>query len=163
MSGRNWGDAVIDGSTLVFNVAGKPAFRIPLSDVAQVPCSLPLSLLSSNHMYCLFMAFSVCTAYYWPPVEIANLQPETASCLRLLSGYTGFLNDLSVMWSKILVATTAGIAICRCRRAEMMSCWSSLLMTQREAIMKMPSARCHFMSPRRATDLEGKRLYQQQR
>ncbi|KAL3141436.1 hypothetical protein ABBQ32_005004 [Trebouxia sp. C0010 RCD-2024] len=36
MSGRNWGDAVIDGSTLVFNVAGKPAFRIPLTDVGQV-------------------------------------------------------------------------------------------------------------------------------
>ena len=35
-SGRNWGDAVIDGSTLVFNVAGKPAFRIPLTDVGQV-------------------------------------------------------------------------------------------------------------------------------
>lgn len=38
MSGRNWGDAVIDGSTLVFNVAGKPAFRIPLTDVGQVSC-----------------------------------------------------------------------------------------------------------------------------
>ena len=37
MSGRNWGDAVIDGSTLVFNVAGKPAFRRPLTDVGQVP------------------------------------------------------------------------------------------------------------------------------
>ena len=36
MSGRNWGDAVVDGSTLVFNVAGKPAFRIPLTDVGQV-------------------------------------------------------------------------------------------------------------------------------
>eukprot|EP00891_Asterochloris_glomerata_P007691 jgi/Astpho2/7691/Aster-02572 len=34
--GRNWGDAVIDGSTLVFNVDGKPAFRFPLSDVGQV-------------------------------------------------------------------------------------------------------------------------------
>lgn len=38
LSGRNWGDAVIDGSTLVFNVAGKPAFRIPLTDVGQVTC-----------------------------------------------------------------------------------------------------------------------------
>ena len=42
MSGRNWGDAVVDGSTLVFNVAGKPAFRIPLTDVGQV-CSNCLS------------------------------------------------------------------------------------------------------------------------
>lgn len=62
-----------------------------------------------------------------------------------------------------MIAATAGIAICRCRRAEMMSCWNSLLMTQREAIMKMPSARCHFMCQRKATDLEGKILYQRQR
>lgn len=36
MTGRNWGEAIIDGSTLVFNVAGKPALRIPLTDVGQV-------------------------------------------------------------------------------------------------------------------------------
>ena len=35
-SGHNWGNAVIDGSTLVFMVDGKPAFRIPLPDVTQV-------------------------------------------------------------------------------------------------------------------------------
>lgn len=36
VAGRNWGEAIIDGSTLVFNVAGKPALRIPLTDVGQV-------------------------------------------------------------------------------------------------------------------------------
>ena len=46
MTGRNWGEAIIDGSTLVFNVAGKPALRIPLTDVGQVcttclPCACP--------------------------------------------------------------------------------------------------------------------------
>ncbi|KAK9813590.1 hypothetical protein WJX73_008969 [Symbiochloris irregularis] len=34
--GRNWGQASIEGGTLVFTVAGKPAFRIPLKDVGQV-------------------------------------------------------------------------------------------------------------------------------
>ena len=43
--GRNWGDAVIDGSTLVFNVDGKPAFRFPLSDVGQVRLQTPVSPL----------------------------------------------------------------------------------------------------------------------
>ena len=46
MSGRNWGDAVVDGSTLVFSVAGKPAFRIPLTDVGQVCSNCP-----SQHLY----------------------------------------------------------------------------------------------------------------
>ncbi|KAK9811520.1 hypothetical protein WJX72_005220 [[Myrmecia] bisecta] len=36
VSGRNWGDALIDGSTLVFKVNGKPAFRVPLNEVGQV-------------------------------------------------------------------------------------------------------------------------------
>ena len=50
MSGRNWGDAVIDGSTLVFTVAGKPAFRIPLTDVGQV---------------CTSLLTKTCTPYSW--------------------------------------------------------------------------------------------------
>lgn len=40
--GHNWGNAVIDGSTLVFMVDGKPAFRIPLPDVTQVPTPTPV-------------------------------------------------------------------------------------------------------------------------
>ena len=36
VSGRNWGQATIEGGTLVFTVAGKPAFRVPLKDVGQV-------------------------------------------------------------------------------------------------------------------------------
>ena len=46
--GRNWGDAVIDGSTLVFNVDGKPAFRFPLSDVGQVRLLTPASPVHGN-------------------------------------------------------------------------------------------------------------------
>ena len=51
MSGRNWGDAVIDGSTLVFNVAGKPAFRIPLTDVGQV-CATQHITSYHHNMHC---------------------------------------------------------------------------------------------------------------
>lgn len=39
--GRNWGQATIEGGTLVFTVAGKPAFRIPLKDVGQVRLITP--------------------------------------------------------------------------------------------------------------------------
>lgn len=46
MTGRNWGEAIIDGSTLVFNVAGKPALRIPLTDVGQVCSTCLLCTLS---------------------------------------------------------------------------------------------------------------------
>lgn len=46
MTGRNWGEAIIDGSTLVFNVAGKPALRIPLTDVGQVCTTCLLCILS---------------------------------------------------------------------------------------------------------------------
>ena len=48
--GRNWGDAVIDGSTLVFNVDGKPAFRFPLSDVGQVRLQTPVSQMMAHIM-----------------------------------------------------------------------------------------------------------------
>ena len=36
ITGRNWGDATLDGATMVFAVGAKPAFRIPLKDVNQV-------------------------------------------------------------------------------------------------------------------------------
>lgn len=36
MSGRNWGAAAVEGSTLVFTVGSKPAFRVPLKDVGGV-------------------------------------------------------------------------------------------------------------------------------
>lgn len=36
LTGRNWGKPDIVGGTLVFTVAGKPAFRVPLKDVGQV-------------------------------------------------------------------------------------------------------------------------------
>ena len=36
MSGRNWGAATVEGSTLVFTVGSKPAFRVPLKDVGGV-------------------------------------------------------------------------------------------------------------------------------
>ena len=55
MSGRNWGDAVIDGSTLVFNVAGKPAFRIPLTDVGQV-CVTQHMISYYHNMHCRAVA-----------------------------------------------------------------------------------------------------------
>ena len=35
-NGRNWGLAEIESSTLVFKIAQKPAFRVPLRDVGQV-------------------------------------------------------------------------------------------------------------------------------
>ena len=47
--GHNWGNAVIDGSTLVFMVDGKPAFRIPLPDVTQV--SHPTPVLHSESLW----------------------------------------------------------------------------------------------------------------
>lgn len=49
VTGRSWGDAVIDGSTLVFHVDGRPAFRFPLADVGGVS---PLATLA-------FHAFAV--------------------------------------------------------------------------------------------------------
>ena len=36
VSGRNWGAAAVQGSTLVFSVGSKPAFRVPLKDVGGV-------------------------------------------------------------------------------------------------------------------------------
>lgn len=36
ISGRNWGNAMVEEGTLVFQVGQKPAFRIPLKDVGQV-------------------------------------------------------------------------------------------------------------------------------
>lgn len=36
VSGRNWGAAAVEGSTLVFTVGSKPAFRVPLKDVGGV-------------------------------------------------------------------------------------------------------------------------------
>ena len=36
MSGRNWGAAAVQGSTLVFSVGSRPAFRVPLKDVGGV-------------------------------------------------------------------------------------------------------------------------------
>ncbi len=36
VSGRNWGEAKVEGNTLIFKVGGKPAFRIPLKDVGQL-------------------------------------------------------------------------------------------------------------------------------
>ena len=36
ISGRNWGNATLDGATMTFAVGSKPAFRIPLKDVNQV-------------------------------------------------------------------------------------------------------------------------------
>lgn len=42
-SGKNWGAADIDASTLVFRVGNKPAFRIPLRDVGQVQQAPPFS------------------------------------------------------------------------------------------------------------------------
>ena len=36
MSGRNWGDAVVDKSSLVFRVDKKTAFNIAIPDVSQV-------------------------------------------------------------------------------------------------------------------------------
>ena len=36
VSGRNWGAAAVQGSTLTFSVGGKPAFRVPLKDVGGV-------------------------------------------------------------------------------------------------------------------------------
>ena len=36
VTGRNWGHAAVEGSTLVFTENGKTTFRIPLSDVGQV-------------------------------------------------------------------------------------------------------------------------------
>ncbi len=64
MSGRNWGDAVIDGSTLVFNVAGKPAFRIPLTDVGQV-CVTQYTTSYCHNMHCreLLVITTQCCSY----------------------------------------------------------------------------------------------------
>lgn len=36
VSGRNWGDALVDHASLVFKVDKKPAFSIALPDVSQV-------------------------------------------------------------------------------------------------------------------------------
>ena len=36
ITGRNWGNATLDGATMMFAVGSKPAFRIPLKDVNQV-------------------------------------------------------------------------------------------------------------------------------
>ena len=36
MSGQNWGAAAVEGSTLVFTVGSKPAFRVSLKDVGGV-------------------------------------------------------------------------------------------------------------------------------
>lgn len=36
VSGRNWGDALVDNASLVFKVDKKPAFTIALPDVSQV-------------------------------------------------------------------------------------------------------------------------------
>ena len=36
MSGRNWGAAAVQGSTLVFSVGSRPAFCVPLKDVGGV-------------------------------------------------------------------------------------------------------------------------------
>ena len=36
ISGHNWGNMEVDGASLLFKVGGKPAFVIPLPDVAQV-------------------------------------------------------------------------------------------------------------------------------
>ena len=36
VSGRNWGDAVVDKSSLVFRVDKKTAFNIAIPDVSQV-------------------------------------------------------------------------------------------------------------------------------
>ncbi len=36
VSGRNWGAAAVQGSTLTFSVGGRPAFRVPLKDVGGV-------------------------------------------------------------------------------------------------------------------------------
>ena len=36
VSGRNWGAAAVQGSTLVFSVGSRPAFRVPLKDVGGV-------------------------------------------------------------------------------------------------------------------------------
>lgn len=50
--GRNWGTAEIESSTLVFKVASKPAFRVPLRDVGQVQQASSLGSQSCN---------------FWPP------------------------------------------------------------------------------------------------
>ena len=36
VSGRNWGDALVDNASLTFKVDKKPAFSIALPDVSQV-------------------------------------------------------------------------------------------------------------------------------
>ncbi len=36
VAGRNWGDAEIDGATLVMKQGSKPVFQVPLPDVSQV-------------------------------------------------------------------------------------------------------------------------------
>lgn len=36
VSGHNWGRVRVEGSSLVFEVGGRPSFRVPLPDVAQV-------------------------------------------------------------------------------------------------------------------------------
>ena len=48
LTGRNWGKPDIVGGTLVFTVAGKPAFRVPLKDVGQVSCASMTWLESPN-------------------------------------------------------------------------------------------------------------------
>ena len=57
-SGHNWGNAVIDGSTLVFMVDGKPAFRIPLPDVTQAGSDLKPTITSvpKGGLVCLRVA-----------------------------------------------------------------------------------------------------------
>ena len=206
MSGRNWGDAVVDGSTLVFNVAGKPAFRIPLTDVGQVPCAhachqriLCRHLLS--HIYTCLLAMSLkkwhvadgtvylaaLLIHYMPALltrSNCSLQVTLVGSSQLLiTGLTtrpamyGLVNiprsnsanrRCAGSVNKVLCLHGIGAAACfptpcRCRRAGMMSCWSSLLTTQQEATMKMPCARCRSMCPKRATGLEGKRPHQQRR
>ena len=51
MSGRNWGDAVVDKSSLVFRVDKKTAFNIAIPDVSQVWWSLLSAQQDNQHSF----------------------------------------------------------------------------------------------------------------